>query len=36
LDELAKGISEVTMVEKLFAKMKNEFGKTSKAKRKME
>ena len=36
LDELAKGMSEVTMVEELFAKMKNEFGKISKAKRKME
>ena len=36
MDELAKGMSEVTMVEELFAKMKNEFGKISKAKRKME
>ena len=34
LDELLKEESEVKMVEELFKKMKNEFGKTRKKKRK--
>jgi len=34
LDELLKEESEVKMVKELFKKMKNEFGKTRKKKRK--
>jgi len=36
LDELAKGESEVEMVEQLFAKIQDDFGKTSEEKRKIE
>ena len=36
LDELAKGESEVDTVEKLFTKIRNNFGKTSEKKRKIE
>ena len=36
LDELAKGESEVEMAEQLFAKIQNDFGKTSEEKRKIE
>jgi len=36
LDELAKGESEMDTVEKLFTKIRNDFGKTSEEKRKIE
>jgi len=36
LDELAKGESEVEMAEQLFAKIQDDFGKTSEEKRKIE
>jgi len=36
LDELAKGESEVESVEQLFAKIRDDFGKTSEEKRKIE
>jgi len=36
LNELAKGESEIEIVEELFAKMRNEFGETTEAKRKVE
>jgi len=36
LDELAKGESEVDTVEKLFTKIRNDFGETSEEKRKIE
>jgi len=36
LDELAKGESEVNTVEKLFTKIKNDFGETSEEERKIE
>ena len=36
LDELAKGESEVDMVEKPFTKIRNDFGETSSEKRKIE
>jgi len=36
LDELAKRESEVDTVEKLFTKIRNNFGKTSEKKRKIE
>jgi len=36
LDELAKGESEVDTVEKLFTKIRNDFGETSEEERKVE
>jgi len=36
LNELAKGESEVDTVEKLFTKIRNDFGETSEEKRKIE
>jgi len=36
LDELAKGESEVELVEQLFAKIRNDFGKTLEEERKIE
>ena len=36
LDELAKGESEVDTVEKLFTKIRNDFGETSEKERKIE
>ena len=36
LDELAKGESEVDTVEKLFTKIRNDFGETSEEERKIE
>ena len=36
MDELAKGESEVDMVEKLFTKIRNDFGETSEEERKVE
>jgi len=36
LDKLAKGKSEVDTVEKLFTKIRNDFGKTSEEERKVE
>ena len=36
LDKLAKGESEVESVEQLFAKIRNDFGKTSEEERKIE
>jgi len=36
LDELAKGKSEVELVEQLFTKMRNDFGETLKEERKIE
>jgi len=36
LDELAKGESEIETIEGLFTKIRNEFGETSKEKRKIE
>ena len=36
MDELAKGESEVESVEQLFAKIRDDFGKTSEEKRKIE
>ena len=36
LDELAKGESEVELVEQLFAKIRNNFGETSEEERKIE
>ena len=36
LDKLAKGESEVDMVEKLFTKIRNDFGETSEEERKVE
>jgi len=36
LDELAKEESEVDIVEKLFTKIRNDFGETSEEKRKIE
>ena len=36
LDELAKGESEVDTIEKLFTKIRDDFGKTSEEKRKIE
>ena len=36
LDELAKGESEIEMVENLFTKIRNKFGKTMETKKKVE
>jgi len=36
LDELSKGELEVKMVEELFSKMRNKFGKTVEEERKVE
>jgi len=36
LDELAKGESEIEIAENLFTKIRNKFGKTMEAKRKVE
>ena len=36
MDELAKGESEVDTVEKLFTKIRNDFGETSEEERKVE
>jgi len=36
IDELAKGESEVEIVEQLFSKIKNDFGETLEEKRKIE
>ena len=36
LDELAKGKSEMNTVEKLFTKIRNDFGETSEEERKIE
>ena len=36
MDELAKEESEVDIVEKLFTKIRNDFGETSEEKRKIE
>jgi len=36
MDELAKGESEVEIVEQLFSKIRNDFGETLEEERKME